>query len=117
MMLLLFVAYYVDVNFFAHVHIINGVTIVHSHIHGEHHHDTEAGGHTVSEIALIANMAGQFLSTGETDQTEPEAIVVCLLTLDVWQDAEVLAVHLACPSLRGPPSRSALESHRLIPLC
>lgn len=104
MMLLLFVGYYVDVNFYSHAHIINGVTIVHSHMHNKHHHDTNEGGHTATEITLIANMATQFLTTGETALTELAVFDTLLLTLGCEQDSQTTSIHLSCPSLRAPPS-------------
>ena len=53
-LLVLFVTYYVDISFFEHTHIINGVTIVHSHFHNSAHEKTPTGGHTTTEITLIA---------------------------------------------------------------
>ena len=53
-LLVLFVTYYVDITFFEHTHIINGVTIVHSHFHNSAHEKTPTGGHTTTEITLIA---------------------------------------------------------------
>lgn len=103
-MLLLFVVYYVDIHFFTHTHIINGVTIVHSHIHDRHHHDTDAGGHTISEITLISTLAHQFLTTGELYHAELEAAAIIFYTLTFAQDVLVDSVHLFCPSLRAPPA-------------
>ncbi|MDF9830007.1 hypothetical protein [Parabacteroides sp. PF5-6] len=51
-LLLIFTAYYVNINFFQHSHIINGVTIVHSHIHNNTH--TQTGTHNSSELTLIS---------------------------------------------------------------
>ncbi len=103
-MLLLFVGYYVDINFFCHSHIVNGVTIVHSHFHNQHHQDTDEGGHTATELTLIANMAAQFLTTGETPQTELAVFDTLIQTLGCEQAALVTSIHLACPSLRAPPA-------------
>jgi len=50
----LFAGYYAGITFFPHTHIINGVTIVHSHIHADSHHDTNSGEHTEQCITLIA---------------------------------------------------------------
>lgn len=103
-MLLLFVGYYADVNFFAHAHIINGVTIVHSHVHSEHHHDSAAGGHCTSEITLIAQMASQFLTTGETVECELQTYNILLETIGIEQDAKATQHHFTSLSLRAPPS-------------
>lgn len=103
-LLLLFAAFYVNVNFFMHKHIINGVTIVHSHFHNKHHHDTDAGGHTVSEITLMATISSQFLTTGENTDTKLPVWDKLLLTLGSVQETEVESIHLSCPSLRAPPA-------------
>lgn len=103
-MLLLFVGYYADVNCFCHSHIVNGVTIVHSHFHNQHHHDTEEGGHTATELTLIANMAAQFLTTGEMPQAELTVFDTLILTLGYEQDSQTTSIHLSCPSLRAPPA-------------
>lgn len=102
-MLLLFVGYYADVNFFSHSHIINGVTIVHSHLHNHHHHDTTGGGHTLTEITLIAQLANQFIATRETPQTCLAAADILLQTLGTEQAAKAIPPHISCPSLRAPP--------------
>lgn len=102
-MLLLFVGYYVDVNFFCHSHIVNGVTIIHSHIHNKHHHDTNEGGHTTTELTLIANLATQFVTTGETSLAELIVFDTNVLTLGCEQDSPMTSIHLSCPSLRAPP--------------
>lgn len=104
LMLLLFVGYYVNVNFFCHTHIINGVTLVHSHFHDKHHGDTDEGGHTATELTLIANMAAQFLTTGEMPQTELSVYENLIQTLGVEQAPQVSSIHLSCPSLRAPPA-------------
>lgn len=102
-MLLLFVGFYVDVHFFAHSHIINGVTIVHSHVHNQHHHDTAAGGHTASEKTLIANIVGQFLFTGDAEPSDLKAAFRLVLALGVEQEPRTLSPVLSCPLLRAPP--------------
>ena len=56
-LLTLFAGYYGGVTLFVHTHIINGVTIVHSHFHAETHHDTKSGGHTEQSITLIAQIS------------------------------------------------------------
>ncbi len=78
-LLLLFAAYYIDVNCFVHSHIVNGVTIVHSHIHKESHHASNDGGHTMWQISLIANISSQFVFTESTqaaDGNNPFAAVL-----------------------------------------
>ncbi len=62
-LLLLFVVYYGDSALFYHTHIINGVTIVHSHMHNEHHHDSSDGEHSESQITLISCLNSQLQTT------------------------------------------------------
>lgn len=106
LMLLLFMVTYANINLFYHTHVINGVTIVHSHIHDPHHNDTDEGGHTSAELTLIANMAAQFLTTGEMPETGLTAYLTLIQTLGCEQDAEVISTHLLTPSLRAPPVTS-----------
>lgn len=53
-LMMLFVTYYVNATMFWHSHIINGVTIVHSHIHGAEHTTLPGGGHSSREVTLIS---------------------------------------------------------------
>lgn len=103
--LLLFIAaYYVDLHFFTHAHIIKGVTIVHSHVHDKHHHETNEGGHTTSEITLIATLSGQLLTIGDQSSVELKRIDKVLQTLGVERKNKVRSVHLCCSTLRAPPA-------------
>ena len=61
--LLLFVAYYSNATLFEHTHIINGVTIVHSHFHAGSHHNSHSGGHTANNVTLISQL-NTFQTTG-----------------------------------------------------
>lgn len=103
-MLFHFVFYYIDVNFFCHPHIINGSTIVHSHFHGRHHGDTPDGHHSTSKITLIAQLTNQFLTTGDTPDTEQIADEGKPLIYNVVPTQNAVALHLAVISLRAPPS-------------
>jgi len=53
-LLVLFAVYYTDITFFEHTHIINGITIVHSHFYNSDHTQTPSGGHTTTEITFFA---------------------------------------------------------------
>lgn len=103
-MLCHFVFYYVDVNFFCHPHVINGSTIVHSHFHGRHHGDTPDGHHSTSEITLIAQLTNQFLTTGDTPDTEQIVDEGKPLIYNVVPTQNAVALHLVVISLRAPPS-------------
>ena len=56
MFLTLFTLYYANATLFEHCHLINGVTIVHSHFHFDSHHSTSAGGHDRPSLALIDSL-------------------------------------------------------------
>lgn len=53
---LLFVAYYTNATMFSHTHVVNGVTIVHSHFYGEDHGSTPESEHTSGELTIIAHL-------------------------------------------------------------
>ena len=54
-LLVLFVSYYANITFFSHAHIINGVTIVHSHFHtGFDNSQHPQHQHSTADIQLIA---------------------------------------------------------------
>ncbi len=57
LMLVLFVAYYANITFFPHTHIINGQKIVHSHVLWAGHTTTADGGHSTSTITLIKQLS------------------------------------------------------------
>ena len=52
--IVLFAVYYTDITFFEHTHIINGVTVVHSHFYNNKHTKTPTGGHSTTEITFFA---------------------------------------------------------------
>ncbi len=97
-MLGFFMAYFCSITLFSHVHIINGVTIVHSHPFKQ--------GHTHSqEQAINLFSLSHFLSV-ETDECLVEKPTpVCLYAFDCLHDTSaVSSCQFECPSLRGPPS-------------
>ena len=55
-LLVLFLSYYGSITFFSHYHVVNGVTIVHSHFFCGHTDSDGQAGHTHSpkELTLIA---------------------------------------------------------------
>ena len=52
LLLALFLTYQVSITLFTHVHIVNGVMIVHSHPSSEKHHT-----HTTGQVILIAHLS------------------------------------------------------------
>jgi len=102
-LLVLFVSFYFSATLCWHVHIINGATIVHSHIHAPSHHSSSDGGHTGGQITLIAA-----LDSAVSDIIVPACVAaLCLPLLLVSLTAAPVertysAIHL-CSSLRAPP--------------
>ena len=103
-LLLLFATYYVQVNFFVHSHIVNGVTVVHSHMHRSTHHDTDTGGHSETELTIISSLNSQFLLTGETPDTDLSADYQLLNTIGIQQNCIFLSQHTFCLVPRAPPA-------------
>ena len=103
-LLLLFATYYVQVNFFVHSHIVNGVTVVHSHMHRSTHHDTDTGGHSETELTIIASLNSQFLLTGEMPDTDVSADYQLLNTIGIQQNCIFVSQHTFCLVPRAPPA-------------
>ena len=115
-LLLLFVAFYVNVSFFTHAHIVDGVKVVHSHFHNKchsnscsHYYATESekpplsGGHSQEELLFIAKK-----SAFETSLVSSYAVVSPFATLVCENSKFVLPEHpevgfYTSFFLRGPP--------------
>ena len=102
-MLLLFVAYYGDTALFYHTHIINGVTIVHSHVHNSHHHDSSDGAHSTSQITLISALNSQLQATEVHIGDGLEAFFHLICIIGQERTAETFKTHLQHQSDRAPP--------------
>ena len=97
-LLSVFATYYGAVMLFAHVHVVNGVMLVHSHPFNKQH--THAGGQALTL---------HFLSTFSTIEPEmahwvtPVCPVLYVLSgdMDLWH---AVSPHVACIHLRAPPS-------------
>jgi hypothetical protein len=101
-LLVIFTTYYVDITFFQHSHIMNGVTIVHSHFHGKAH--TQSGAHSVNELTLIST-----LSDFQSEQMAEVCIAISFLILLSTVGGAIPADDIRLrPSfhilLRAPPS-------------
>ncbi len=103
-LLALFLAYYCSISFFTHSHVINGVTIVHSHPFQKNDDGTPKHGHTSGQIQLISQLS-HFNTTGEITSPVIEPVIQPALV--------IYATELPVPplsrgnsytySLRGPP--------------
>lgn len=103
-LLLIFTTYYVNITFFQHSHIINGVTIVHSHIHSQDHAKT--GTHSDSEVTLISALSSfQSLQASLWIIGLGTFFSLLAIILPTLENRVVRDIH-TCISLRGPPSLS-----------
>ena len=98
-MLLLFVVYQVGITSFVHVHIVNGVTVVHSHLLGDSEHD-----HTEAQVKSI-ELACHYACSDVPEAVAVAAPFVVSLHTD-YAEALVEVVTSEVPTfcLRGPPA-------------
>jgi len=115
-LLLLFVAFYANISFFPHVHIIDGKKIVHSHFHNKchtntcnHNYGTESdrpplsGGHTHEELIFIAQKSAfETLDLSLYSVASPFAICVCDDTKFFLSEHPEVGFYTSF-FLRGPP--------------
>lgn len=102
-LLLLFAVYYGDAALFYHTHIINGVTIVHSHVHNSHHHDSSDGAHSASQITLISCLNSQLQATEAHINGGLEAFFHLICIIGQERTAETFKTNLQHQSDRAPP--------------
>lgn len=100
-LILVFALYYANICFFYHSHIINGVTIVHSHFHNKEH--AETGTHSQSQLTLISVLSA-FHSLQAVSFTVVLAAFLTLLAV-ILQPVERSTFRslLSCIPLRAPP--------------
>ncbi|MCL2027189.1 MAG: hypothetical protein FWG79_01760 [Bacteroidales bacterium] len=108
-LLALFLAFYFNITFFSHVHIVEGERVVHSHIYNQHHnnscgcHNDSSGGHTPNELLLICKN-----SAFETLKAIPSTTVSNPVTI-ISDDAKIFIserIEVGFSDyfyLRGPP--------------
>lgn len=102
-LMMLFIMYYVNATMFWHSHIINGVTIVHSHIHGSGHSSTPDGGHTDREVTLIS-VCSVIQMLNDCQHYERICSAIVLIAVFLISPTH----HVCCPTnisrfLRAPP--------------
>lgn len=98
LLLTLFLTYQVSITMFTHVHIVNGVMIVHSHPSPSKKHT-----HTGGQVITIAGI-------GSYHTLEPEAAITIaaerpvLYVIEYDSDTfRAVAPHTHCVHLRAPP--------------
>jgi len=98
---LIFAFYYANICFFSHSHIINGATIVHSHIHNKAHAQTST--HSDSELTLIS-----LLSTFQSLQAIlcfiGFGLFLSLLCIFPFFEERIISKPNTSISLRAPPA-------------
>lgn len=102
-LLLLMTTYYVQVNCFVHSHIVNGVTIIHSHVHRNAHHSSEDGGHNDQEITLIAQLQSQLLLTEAAPSASLQPALYCIQTICAISAEWALQTVYTYTDGRAPP--------------
>lgn len=98
-LLVIFCSYFAGISLFSHTHIVNGSSIVHSHLGGTAEHN-----HSDSQYAVI-DMLSNFQSETAVDPVCAGTPFFALSEIVIGYEApssvsEVLPVH----TLRGPPA-------------
>ncbi|MDR2968900.1 MAG: hypothetical protein LBV32_04765 [Tannerellaceae bacterium] len=100
-LIVIFTLFYANICFFYHSHIINGVTIVHSHIHSKAHAQT--GTHSVTELTLISTLSSfQTLQAGLCFAGLGIFLLFQAIIRPLFRD-RTIPKSVACVSLRAPP--------------
>ncbi|MFI3304690.1 MAG: hypothetical protein SNF68_07590 [Rikenellaceae bacterium] len=103
-LLLIFVAYYANITLFMHYHVVDGVTIVHSHIFSsDHTEDPENSNHTTTELTLIAFLSNFIADVAELQTTLSEKWSYYYNNFVVVSQQVVFAHICSLTQLRAPP--------------
>lgn len=105
LLLLIFASYYANVTLCNHYHVVDGVTIVHSHFHtSDHTSDPVSSNHTDNELTLI-NELQNFVAEAQSSDFNIE-----IVTTHHYSVLGGSGVQQVCPActvsshLRGPPA-------------
>jgi hypothetical protein len=101
LLIVIFAFYYVNICFFYHSHIINGVTIVHSHVHNKDH--TQTGSHSSSELTLISALSAFHSPQATVCFAGLEVFLLLQAVILPFFKGDIIHKTVACPSLRAPP--------------
>lgn len=106
--LALFLGYFADITFFTHSHLIDGITIVHSHfscpIQASKDSHSSQHNHSANALTLIAH-AQVWQSLIQTSPEVPTA--VCTRHITYYTEITLTPEQISIPHfyLRGPPVR------------
>ncbi|MFI3248425.1 MAG: hypothetical protein R3Y39_04775 [Rikenellaceae bacterium] len=106
MLLLLFVTYFANISLFLHYHVVDGVTIVHSHIHDSDHTQDpfDTSTHSKRELTLI-NALSIFFAETPCELFVSNVISALICTLLIALSASIIQTNgIKQPPLRGPPA-------------
>lgn len=96
---ILFASYYVTTALFAHVHVVNGVILVHSHPFTKSHSHNDG-----QTLALHFLSSFYSLEAGQTDIALPNLYLLCSLD-EKLEISPVVSSYAAGIYLRAPPIR------------
>ncbi|MDR0743761.1 MAG: hypothetical protein LBF05_05345 [Tannerella sp.] len=101
-LIVIFAFYYANICFFYHSHIINGTTIVHSHLYNKTH--TQTGTHGESEITLISTLSAFHSLQAAVCFSGLGIFFLFQTVILLFSEKRIISDPVACISLRAPPS-------------
>lgn len=102
LLFVVFTFYYVDICFFSHSHIINGTTVVHSHLHNKAH--AETGTHSDSELKLISSLSAFQTLAADLGAVTLGVLLVLQVFILPFLEEKIYSKSTTCISLRAPPT-------------
>lgn len=103
MFLTIFMVYYAIVAVYTHVHIVNGVMVVHSHPFSDEHNHT-------AQQTLVLHYASEFISleAGSPFVLEDPLISESYFPYNIYSEAHTVSFMMQGMYLRAPPVSSFL---------
>lgn len=101
LLLAIFVAYFCNITLFTHSHVIDGVTIVHSHFRGSGHTDSDSAQHTQYQLRTLSQ-----LSHVDCDSQPNNALVL----KPNWHIFDVINAKTAAGFVAGLVNTSSLRA-------
>lgn len=100
-MLILFLAFYAGTHYFAHAHVVDGVTIVHSH-------PSKSPAHSHSDVQIMSIAAVSAVTTDEPDY-QP-CVESCPQSVTLIKSTYVISAgHMPSPGIESLPSPPVYE--------
>lgn len=96
-----FAFYYANIRFFYHSHIIDGTTIVHSHIYNKTNAQTST--HSSSELTLISALSVFHSLQANVCFANPGIFLLLLVFIQPSLAKRIIPNPVACIYLRAPP--------------